>query len=48
MTQINSPTKEDIDKLSSFIELDHKVWIHYSEFLYEQQFSRIKNYSPTA
>ncbi len=44
MTQINSPTKEDIDKLSSFIELDHKVWTHYSEFLYEQQFSRIKNY----
>lgn len=44
MTQINSPTKEDIDKLTSFIELDHKVWTHYSEFLYEQQFSRIKNY----
>ena len=44
MTLQNSPSKEDIDKLSSFIELDHKVWTHYSEFLYEQQFSRIKNY----
>lgn len=44
MTQIHSPTKEEIAKLSSFIELDHKVWTHYSEFLYEQQFSRIKNY----
>lgn len=39
-----SANEDSIKKLSNIIELDHKVWTHYSEFLNGQQFSRVKNY----
>ena len=36
--------KSRFERLQFILDLDYKMWIHYSEFLYNQQMSAYKNY----